>query len=558
MSDLREALDRLGLSQYLGRLIEEGFDRWDIVLDIQETDLACMGFKLGHRRVLQRAIARDRGIPEHEPIPWLYPQPFSEDPGDEPDDSSSPRGFRPDYKGVVQTKRKYRRHPRPDENAPEKPPSAYVMFANNVREELKGQSLSFTEIARLVGERWKVLPPEQKEEYEYRAGVMKDRYNQELAAYKKTDQFKEYSQYLLEFKSKEAAKEAGEASFNPTADIPRKRPKLESLPSQGSTHSSLPGSSITSTGGQVPHAQPNQSRTQQQQDASGSPSYPQPAGMAMSQYSSQHGRRESYYSPFQPSTPASQMVSPIAFSDAASTASNHSLRQYQSGPPESHMTLPFRDSPGRPNHSHYYEPTRAQPPHGGGHPEAFDQGPGLMQLPKISQQPHIQQVLSYSRGQPSPGDSPSQQSRRSGSISGMSYTQQRPILHPSDTLSTQNSMSSSGSPSVPSLTPATSSDGDGRQILAHNALRALPPLRNPSPSSHPSHPSHPSQRGSSGYFTQQPARDMGRGGGSSGGNGTGYPGHGSTSSSPRSQLPSLVEQTMQEPPRRSGDGADHS
>ncbi|KAF3201813.1 hypothetical protein TWF191_003231 [Orbilia oligospora] len=168
-----------------------------------------MGFKLGHRRVLQRAIARERGIPEHEPIPWLCSQPFSEDAGDEPDDNSSPRGFRPDYKGVVQTKRKYRRHPRPDENAPEKPPSAYVMFANNVREELKGQNLSFTEIARLVGDRWKVLPLEQKEEYEYRAGVMKDRYNQELAAYKKTDQFKEYSQYLLEFKNKEAAKEAG-------------------------------------------------------------------------------------------------------------------------------------------------------------------------------------------------------------------------------------------------------------------------------------------------------------------------------------------------------------
>ncbi|KAF3309254.1 hypothetical protein TWF173_011335 [Orbilia oligospora] len=387
------------------------------------------------------------------------------------------------------------------------------MFANNVREELKGQNLSFTEIARLVGDRWKVLPPEQKEEYEYRAGVMKDRYNQELAAYKKTDQFKEYSQYLLEFKNKEAAKEAGEASFNPTTDIPRKRPN------------------ITSTGGQAP--QPIQSRTQQPQDAAGSPSYPhaQPTSMAMSQYSSQHGRRESYHSPFtQPSTPASQM--------------------YQSGPPDSVM-LPFRDSPGRSNHGHYYEPTRTQPLHGGGHPETFDQGPGLMQLPKINHQPHIQQNLSFSRGQPSPGDSPSQNPRRSGSISGMSYTQQRPTFHSSDTLSTQNSVGSSGSSSVPSLTPATSSDGDGRQMHAHNSLRALPPLRNPSPSS------HPPQRGSSGYFTQRPTREM-SGSGNGGGNGTGYPGHGSTSSSPRSQLPSLVEQTMQEPPRRSGDGTDHS
>ncbi|KAK6354403.1 hypothetical protein TWF730_008810 [Orbilia blumenaviensis] len=363
------------------------------------------------------------------------------------------------------------------------------MFANNVREELKGQNLSFTEIARLVGERWKVLPPEQKEEYEYRAGGMKDRYNQELSAYKKTDQFKEYSQYLLEFKSREAAKEAGEMPFNPTTDTSRKRPKLESLPSQGSTHSSLPGSSTTA-GGQIPPSS-SSSRTQQPQDAAGSPNYPPAASLAMSQYSAQHGRRESYHSPFtQPSTPASQM--------------------YPSGPPESVMTLPFRDSPGRSGHQQFYEPARPPlpPQHGGGHPEAFEQG--LMQLPKINHQPHIQQVLSYSRGQPSPGDSPSQHPRRSGSVS----------------------------------------DGDGRQVHAHNTLRALPPLRNPSPS----------QRGSSGYFPQRPTREMGGSGAGAGGGGSGagYPGHGSTSSSPRGQLPSLSEQTMQEHARRGGDGTEHS
>jgi hypothetical protein len=34
--------------------------------------------------------------------------------------------------------------PKSDANAPEKPPSAYVVFANSVREELKGKS--FTEV----------------------------------------------------------------------------------------------------------------------------------------------------------------------------------------------------------------------------------------------------------------------------------------------------------------------------------------------------------------------------------------------------------------------------
>ncbi|OBZ81254.1 hypothetical protein A0J61_10697, partial [Choanephora cucurbitarum] len=41
------------------------------------------------------------------------------------------------------TKRKYRRHPKPDRNAPVKPPSAYIMFSNDARAELKNKNLSF-------------------------------------------------------------------------------------------------------------------------------------------------------------------------------------------------------------------------------------------------------------------------------------------------------------------------------------------------------------------------------------------------------------------------------
>lgn len=77
-----------------------------------------------------------------------------------------------------------------------------------MRDELKGQSLSFTDIAKLVGERWKVLPAEIKEQYEQEASIAKERYNAELAKYKLTDQFKEYAQYLAEFKQKLANKEA--------------------------------------------------------------------------------------------------------------------------------------------------------------------------------------------------------------------------------------------------------------------------------------------------------------------------------------------------------------
>ena len=39
MSDLVKRLERLGLSQYLDVFIAEGFDSWETILDITESDL---------------------------------------------------------------------------------------------------------------------------------------------------------------------------------------------------------------------------------------------------------------------------------------------------------------------------------------------------------------------------------------------------------------------------------------------------------------------------------------------------------------------------------------
>ena len=175
---------------------------------------------------LQRAIAEFRGFAndrplksplrdaayEHVPKPDVTVQSYSSK------ESASAT--------TTEQKRKYRRHPKSDENAPEKPPSAYVLFSNRVREEVKAESLSFIEIARLVGERWQKLDPNQKELFESHASTHKDNYSKELADYKKTDAYNEYIQYLADFKAKNAQSDA-------------KRPKLEH---QGS--SSLSGNSV--------------------------------------------------------------------------------------------------------------------------------------------------------------------------------------------------------------------------------------------------------------------------------------------------------------------------
>lgn len=122
-----------------------------------------------------------------------------------------------------EAKRKYKRHPKPDDNAPERPPSAYVLFSNAIREEIKGQDLSFTDIAKLVGQRWQSLSAAEREPFESKAASLKETFNQELAEYKKTEQYRDYSQYLADFK----AKHGGTSGDG-------KRPKLEEEQSGGS------------------------------------------------------------------------------------------------------------------------------------------------------------------------------------------------------------------------------------------------------------------------------------------------------------------------------------
>jgi len=217
MSDLRDRLARLGLSQYYQVFAAEGFDTWDTVLDITESDLSHLNVKLGHRRKLQRAIAESRGQSSDRPLPINLSRAGSTAGSYRSDDSGpesktkQPDSTQPPPSGTG-AKRKYRRHPKPDEHAPERPPSAYVIFSNQVRESLKGQDLSFTEIAKVVGEKWQVLPAEEREGCERQANGAKEKYYAELAEYKKTPHFEAYQKYLEDFKAKHSVPTKGKRS----------------------------------------------------------------------------------------------------------------------------------------------------------------------------------------------------------------------------------------------------------------------------------------------------------------------------------------------------------
>ncbi|TKA79100.1 hypothetical protein B0A49_01823 [Cryomyces minteri] len=208
MTELRPILERIGLLQYLDCFVAEAFDTWEAVLEITESDLNSLNVKLGHRRKLQRAISdfkRQSGA--QSPTLSRRKAPSVED-GYRSDVSTSENKTNkksdPSSSGTggSSTKRKYRRHSKPDEHAPERPASAYVIFSNQMRENLKGQDLSFTEIAKFVGERWQVLSQEQREPYDTQAASAKERYYSELTKYKKTPQWAQYQEYLVEFKQK--------------------------------------------------------------------------------------------------------------------------------------------------------------------------------------------------------------------------------------------------------------------------------------------------------------------------------------------------------------------
>jgi hypothetical protein len=126
MPDLTEVLERLGLTEYCAPLSDNGFHNWDAVVDITEDDMTTLNFKLGHRRLLQREIATFRGVPQS-----LSLEPETNSPEPTSLSASALESFtRQTTTPPPREKRRYRRHPRADSNAPKKPKTACMRRAN--------------------------------------------------------------------------------------------------------------------------------------------------------------------------------------------------------------------------------------------------------------------------------------------------------------------------------------------------------------------------------------------------------------------------------------------
>ncbi|OZJ04422.1 hypothetical protein BZG36_02922 [Bifiguratus adelaidae] len=283
-SQVKVFLCRLSLDQYVDRFLEEGFDSLKSLIEVTEHDLAALDVKRGHRRLLQRQIANIKGIPSQVPLlidpnyevhdsdarasvvssalghsqtsvsgsrdtserfstqlSGLSDESMADDhPRDDANVSDVTTTRNNDSTGQHGQKRKYRRHAKPDQNAPVKPPSAYVMFSNKIRSDLRDQSMSFTDLAKIVADRWKALPKDEKDHYETVARKAKDEYMQLMAEYETTDEHKQYQGYLADFKAKQE-------SACRTVGKPRKRTKYSSVGSS-SGNGSTNGSSSNGNG----------------------------------------------------------------------------------------------------------------------------------------------------------------------------------------------------------------------------------------------------------------------------------------------------------------------
>lgn len=106
-----------------------------------------------------------------------------------------------------------------DENAPRRPLSGYFRYLSTIRQEVatKYASLPITEKTRKMSEMWNGLSDAGKKKFQDKAASEKGAYDEKLAAYKQTANYKEHQKKLDEWKLGQTKK-----PFKKDANRPKK------------------------------------------------------------------------------------------------------------------------------------------------------------------------------------------------------------------------------------------------------------------------------------------------------------------------------------------------
>jgi len=121
-------------------------------------------------------------------------------PADKPEGSFPKKGW---------PKGKKRKKITKDLTAPRQPLTGYVRFLNDRREQFRAENptLPFAEITKVLAAEWSALPPDQKQQYLTAAEQDRERYTQELAAYKQSEAYRIFSEQQAGKKPKEESEE---------------------------------------------------------------------------------------------------------------------------------------------------------------------------------------------------------------------------------------------------------------------------------------------------------------------------------------------------------------
>jgi hypothetical protein len=81
-----------------------------------------------------------------------------------------------------------KRRRRKDPNAPKQPLTAYVIFSNEVRDQVINENpdANFGEIGKIIGAKWRALVPDDRKPYEEKANIERERYNRDLEDYRRS------------------------------------------------------------------------------------------------------------------------------------------------------------------------------------------------------------------------------------------------------------------------------------------------------------------------------------------------------------------------------------
>ena len=115
-------------------------------------------------------------------------------------------------------------------NAPKRPQTPYFVFAAEYRSEFtkshKGESAAV--VAKLLGEKWRLLTPEQQQVYRDKSAAAKEIYTKELNEYKKTEEY-------IDGRGKEILKErTNRVNSKPTTVIEKVKSPVKSKPKRKS------------------------------------------------------------------------------------------------------------------------------------------------------------------------------------------------------------------------------------------------------------------------------------------------------------------------------------